>query len=177
MAMALIPPKPVRKMKRSGLALLAALLLVCVFSIRVNEATIVVFVGILSAIGFFGVACREFNLAARLGTKEFLGISGVAGLVAAMGMANLPLRIVFFAFQGEFDRLAGELAAGKPVRFPASIGPFELIAGGVRDQTPYFIDSGNANEINGFVNHPEGHGFNIWSVTPLGRDWAYVSED
>jgi hypothetical protein len=181
----LIPFVPLRKMKASWSALLVACLLVCVFSVWVNEAMIVALVGILSAIVFVAVACREFNLAVRLGTKELWGILGVAALIVALGWTNLPLRVVFLAFHGKFDRLAGELVAGRPVHFPTSIGPFQFVGGGVRDfvvggvrhKTAYFICSGDVNEINGFVNHPEGYGFNLWSVNSLGKGWSYVCED
>lgn len=175
--MSLIPHKPLREMRKSGLALLIAVLLVSLFSIMVNEAKIVALVGIFSGIVFFAVACREFNLAVRLGTKELWGITGIVALIVALGWTNLPLRVVFFAFHREFDRLAGELAASKPVDFPRSVGPFGLVGGGVRNKTVYFISSGNPNEINGFVNHPEGYGFNLWSMTGLGKGWSYVSED
>ena len=175
--MALISHKPVRQMKRSGIALLIAVLLVCVFSIWVNESMIVAAVGILSAIVFFSVACREFNLAVHLGTKELLGISGIAAMIVALGWTNLPLRLVFSAFRGDFDRLTGELVAGKTVTYPTSIGPFQFIAGGVRGETAYLISSGDPHEINGFVNHPEGYGFNIFSVSPVGGGWAYICED
>ena len=32
-------------------------------------------------------------------------------------------------------------------------------------------------EINGFVRHPDGQGFNLWSCIRLDDAWSYIAED
>ncbi len=43
--------------------------------------------------------------------------------------------------------------------------------------TPYLSLNQEGWEIDGFVWHPDGHGFNLWLCITLDDAWSYISED
>lgn len=99
--------------------------------------------------------------------------AGFVGLV----WFNLPLTAVFWMCRPSFERAARRLVETGGIRTPTWIGPFRIRFAGVRDGTPYFGTSKDEGEIDGFVRHPEGAGFNIWSCEKLDADWAFIMED
>ena len=44
-------------------------------------------------------------------------------------------------------------------------------------ETPYLSLNQEEWEIDGFVWHPDGYGFNLWSCITLDDAWSYISED
>jgi len=43
--------------------------------------------------------------------------------------------------------------------------------------TPYLATNTDRQEIDGFVRHPKGLGFNIWSCVDLDDGWSCIAED
>ena len=90
---------------------------------------------------------------------------------------NLPLKAVFYVSRPAFEQAASQLLKSGEVKTPFWIGPFRIRYAGVKNSVPYLGTNKGEWEIEGFVRHPEGEGFNPWSFKKLDRNWAYVSED
>jgi hypothetical protein len=102
-----------------------------------------------------------------------------AAVFVSISCSHLPLRLVFRLHRAEFDRVATLIEKGTPPAVPFWIGPFRITMVGRRGDsgTPYVATNTEKSEIDGFVRHPEGHGFNLWSWIPLDESWSYIAED
>ena len=102
-----------------------------------------------------------------------------AALFLVLTWSHIPLRLVFRLYRPEFDRAAAQVDAGNPPATPFWIGPFRIRMAGRRNPTgpPYLASNRDPYEIEGFVRHPEGRGFNLWSCIALDDAWSYVQED
>lgn len=100
-------------------------------------------------------------------------------LYIAIALSHIPLRITFRIYRSEFDQVAAQIQNGKPPETPFWIGPFKIKMTGVHENSkmPYLASNTDKLEINGFVRHPEGQGFNLWSCIELDDSWSYISED
>ena len=100
-------------------------------------------------------------------------------LFVGIASTHIPLRITFRLYRAEFDRAAAQIEAGDPPATPFWIGPFKIKMAGRRGDsgTPYLSSNQAEWEIEGFVRHPDGHGFNIWSCITLDDEWSYIAED
>jgi hypothetical protein len=98
---------------------------------------------------------------------------------AAVAGSGLPLRFVFHLYRTDFDRVAAQIESGTPPPTPFWIGPFRIRMVGRRGDhgIPYVATNEDESEIDGFVKHPDGHGFNLWSSVTLDEAWAYIAED
>ena len=93
--------------------------------------------------------------------------------------SHIPLRLVFQMYNTEFDQIAVQIQVGTSPSTPFWIGPFKIKMAGQRGDsgTPYLATNTDESEINGFVRHPNGHGFNLWSCIRLNDSWSYITED
>jgi len=102
-----------------------------------------------------------------------------AALFVGIVWSHIPLRIAFRIHRAEFDRVASQIEAGAPPATPFWIGPFRIKMAGHRcdSGTPYLSSNQEEWEIDGFVRHPHGQGFNLWSCITLDDEWSYIAED
>ncbi len=100
-------------------------------------------------------------------------------LFVAITWSHIPVRLVFHACRTKFDQVASQIDAGTPPATPFWIGPYKIEMAGRRGDagTPYVCRNQVSGEITGFVKHPEGRGFNIWSCIRLDDEWSYIAED
>ena len=165
------------------LTLCFGLLAVTAISLVVRDALFVSALSLiaLAVIGWFGVYFA-FRSSATANRSRAVIVSGL-GFVALLGLTNAPIRIAFISMESRFEATSEGILSGNPPHFPTWIGPFRIIGGGIRysDKTPYrvpyLMTGGQDYEIMGFVRDPEGRQFNIWTITSLTKDWAYVEED
>lgn len=159
----------------SGIAVVVASLV----SIILIEETIVILACLVVALAGLvaaGICCIE----AKHGRLQALDVTIVpAVLFIAIAWWHLPLRLVFRAYRPQFDQVAAQIEAGKIPATPFWIGPFRIrMAGRSGDSGPAYLASNREKwEIVGFVRHPDGYGFNLWSCITLDDEWAYISED
>lgn len=94
-------------------------------------------------------------------------------------LSHLPLRTVFRVYRPDFDRAAAMIEKSTPPDTPFWIGPFRITMVGRRGDSgaPYLATNKDQWEIDGFVRHPKGHGFNLWSCVPLDDAWSCIAED
>lgn len=154
---------------------LTAAVAAAVVSLTLKEASLIYLVCALvfvSASVFTG-ACL---LARQFQWQRIRTVLLPAAVFLIIASTHLPLRLAFFLYRGQFDRLASEIQAGAPVETPVWVGPFRIEMAGRRG-VPYLASNRDRWEIDGFVRDPEGHGFNLWSRIPLDGNWAYISED
>ena len=99
-----------------------------------------------------------------------------AVLFAAITWTHLPLKLVF---QSEFERMASAIDEGSMLKTPFWTGPFEIKrVGGDHDSDPPFLATNTGDhDIVGFVMHPKGHGYPVWSCITLDKEWSYTLED
>lgn len=133
------------------------------------------------AVGLFALAFAVIGcLAAHRPRWQVLVIWLIpATLFITIACSHLPLRLTFRAHRAQFDRVAALIEQGAPPAVPFWIGPFRIKMVGRRGDsgTPYVATNRDSSEIDGFVKHPKGHGFNLWSCIPLDDSWAYIAED
>ena len=100
-----------------------------------------------------------------------------AFVFVAVAWPHFPLRLSFDVYQSQFEHVASQIEAGDAPTTPFWIGPFRIRTTGSRDGTPYLGLNQEDWEVDGFVRHPEGDGFNLWSSINLNQEWSYVCED
>ena len=156
-----------------------ALIAATVLSLFIREDSIVILCSM--AVGFFAVVfmlvCCILARRSRLQTllvwlvfaAVFIGVAG----------SHLPLRLIFRLHRAEFDHVVAFIENGIPPAVPFWIGPFRIAMVGQRgdSETPFLATNNDVSEIDGFVRHPQGHGFNLWSSIKLYDSWSYISED
>ena len=100
-------------------------------------------------------------------------------LFVAIAGSHLPLRLAFRLYRSQFEQAALQIEAANPPATPFRIGPFKIRMAGRRGDsgTPYLASNDETYEINGFVRHPDGYGFNLWSCITLDDAWSYIAED
>lgn len=100
-------------------------------------------------------------------------------IFVAIAWSHLPLRLTFRMLRPKFEQAASQIESGNPPSTPFWIGPFRIKMAGRRGDsgTPYLASNEETSEINGFVRHPDGHGFNLWSCITLDDAWSYITED
>ncbi|MCP4135982.1 MAG: hypothetical protein GY754_33745 [bacterium] len=159
-----------------GAVAVGAAILVCVFLI---EETLVK----LSCMAV-GLMALSLAVVRSINTKHSRWRVLASTLIPAVlfiGIAwtHVPLRIAFRIYRSEFDRVASQIESGTPPLVPFRIGPFKIeMVGRRRDSGPPYLGSNQDEwEINGFVKHPDGHGFNLWSCIRLDDVWSYIAED
>ena len=141
------------------------------------------FVRVISLFCLFSMGMLGLTLTRKMDQRKKAWTILLVGSVAWFGLAlaNAPLRMVFAWYQPEFEASARALLRGDRMDFPMYIGPFRLVDGGIRDRggevIPYLMTSGWESEINGFAREPQGKYFNLWAITPLDKNWAYIEED
>lgn len=100
-------------------------------------------------------------------------------LFILIAWSHIPLRLVFWFHRSQFEQVVSEFEAGNPPATPFRIGPFKIKVAGRRGEsgTPYLATNEESSEIEGFVRHPDGQGFNLWSCITLDDEWSYIAED
>ena len=100
-------------------------------------------------------------------------------LFVSLSSSHLPLRLAFQWYQDDFEAIARNLQEGRSPETPFRVGPFLVTEVGRRsgDSIPYFDVRGQRQEVEGFVRHPLGDGFNLWSCISLTENWSYIAED
>jgi len=100
-------------------------------------------------------------------------------LFVAIAWSHVPLHIAFRLHRSQFDEVAAQIEAGDPPVTPFWIGPFKIERAGRRGAsgTPYLAVNAEPSEVDGFVRHPDGHGFNLWSCITLDDSWSVIAED
>lgn len=100
-------------------------------------------------------------------------------LFVAIAWFHIPVRLIFRVYRARFDQVASQIEAGNPPATPFWIGPYKIEMAGRRGETgtPYVCRNQDSGEITGFVKHPAGDGFNIWSCITLDDAWSYIAED
>lgn len=122
--------------------------------------------------------------------RSVIVIPVAIGVIVSVGVTSWPMRASFLIVRPSLDTIAARIDRGENVSFPVRLGLVTLVAAEKRRGVVcLWTDSPNINP-DGFVratpktieNHPaqtEGNGawFNVWSVTPLDKDWTFYSED
>ena len=161
----------------SSIAVVAAIL-VSIFLIEES-------IGILSCLAVVGLVALTVAGVRCIHTKDsrwrVLVLTLVPAAIIFVGIAwpHIPLRLAFRIYRAEVDRAASQIETGTPPQTPFWIGPFKIKMAGRRGNsgTPYLSSNQDEWEIDGFVKHPEGHGFNLWSCIQLDDTWSYIAED
>ncbi len=167
----------IMKIPQSLFLVCFALILAASLFLREEFTVLILSVLVPLVLGLAAIAFLAWS--DRLSLKTIaLTLIGFGGLIA-MGVNHLPLKVAFWACEPHFDSLAEELLAGKTVEFPRQVGPFFILEGGIRESSgdPYLRTGKDEYEFDGFARNPTGEGFNLWSITPLGSHWSYLSED
>lgn len=142
-----------------------------IFLVRVLT---LILLGLIVCVGFYWLG-RINNTSRRAYFALFIGTL----ILAYVGFANVPLKVIFHIHEHRFEALSEKLIRGEELHYPIQIGPFKVIDGGVRDgsEAPYLMTSGHQSEINGFVRDSKGKCFNLWTITRVSKNWAYIEED
>lgn len=169
------------KMRGVGTTLIYSLVwlvLICAISIGVSDELFVPAIALILTPVYFGLGWLWLIKGDLKKIRLWILLIGVL-LGLGLALTHAPLRVAFVYSEPEFDSLAERLMNQEDVDFPLWVGPFRVVDGGIREgaQVPYLMTSGDVHEINGFVRHPTGYGFNIWSMISLGGNWSYVRED
>jgi hypothetical protein len=167
-----------RKMKLilpSAIAILAA----TVVTVVLVEDTIVLLGCILAALAGITVAAVRCIHSKHSRLRALAVTLAPVIIFIAIAWSHLPLRLTFRALRPQFEHAASQIEAGTPPATPFWIGPFKIKMAGRRGDsgTPYLASNEETSEINGFVRHPDGHGFNLWSCITLDDAWSYIAED
>ena len=163
----------------SVIAIVAAVLV----SLFLIEHTLVILsclaVGMVALAMFVAVLVGRSIRAKHSLWRSLLSVLVPAVLFVAIASTHIPLRIIFPIYRAEFDRAAAQIEAGDPPATPFWIGPFKIeMVGRHGDSGPPYLSSNRAEwGIDGFVRHPEGQGFNLWSCITLDDEWSYIAED
>lgn len=156
-----------------------ALLMAIVISIVVIEDTSVILICLAVAlVGLATAAVRSIH--AKESRLHAIGLTLAPVVIfVVVAWSHLPLRLAFRVLRPQFDEAALQIQASNPPDAPFWIGPFRIKMAGRRGDsgTPYLASNEDTWEINGFVRHPDGHGFNLWSCITLDDAWSYISED
>jgi len=159
----------------STIAVLAAVIL----SVFLIEDTIVILSCMAVALVGIAVAAVRY-IHAKRSRLRVLGVTLAPVVIfVAIAWSHLPVRVVFRILRPRFEQAASQIEAGTPPATPFWIGPFKIKMAGRRGEsgTPYLASNEESSEINGFVRHPDGHGFNLWSCITLDDAWSYIAED
>jgi hypothetical protein len=163
-------------MKAPLLILLTALAVVSAASIFIRETLFVSAIGIGAAILAAFAASDRLVQAQRLNCRTSLAVVAGALLISSVSVSNLPLTLTFRAYEARFNALARDLEQGARVEFPRRIGPFLLRSGDKASGTTFLVTTARNSRLGGFARDPAGRGFDLWSISRLGADWAYISE-
>ncbi len=159
--------------------ILGALALSVFLSLIVRERVAVLLATLLIIlIWIFSVsilACIRKKFHWRTATVHLCSLT----IFATSSLYSLPLKLAFSVYEAEFENAVARLSDhSTPSITPMRIGPFTIHQIGQRKSgVPYLATNKDSWEINGFVRHPEGHGFNLWSEITLNENWAYIAED
>ena len=165
----------IKKMIPSGIAVLAATLV----SLFLREDTVGILASFVVVLFALALALARCLRTQRPRWQILASTLIPAALFAGIACSSLPLRLVFRLHRAEFDRVASQIEMGTPPATPFWIGPFKIKMVGRRGDsgTPYVATNEEKSEIDGFVSHPKGDGFNLWSCVTLDDKWAYIAED
>jgi hypothetical protein len=165
----------IKKLIPSVIAVLAAILV----SLFLREDTIGLLASLVVALFALALALARCLRPQRPRWKILVATLVPALLFCVVASSTLPLRLVFRLHRAEFDRVASQIEIGAPPATPFWIGPFKIKMVGRRGDsgTPYVATNQEKSEIDGFVRHPDGHGFNLWSCVRLDDQWSYIAED
>jgi hypothetical protein len=156
-----------------------ALVLAVLISIAVIEDTSVILLSL--AVALVGIAMAIVRcIHAKHSRMRVLGATLAPVIIfVAIFWSHIPLRLTFRMLRPQFEQAALQIKAGTPPATPFWIGPFRIKMAGRRGDsgTPYLASNEETSEINGFVRHPDGHGFNLWSCITLDDAWSYIAED
>ena len=156
-----------------------ALVLAVLVSITVIEDTCVILLSLAVALAGLAMAIVRC-IHAKQSRMRALGavLAPVVIFVVIFG-SRLPVRLTFRMFRPQFEQAALQIKSGNPPATPFWIGPFRIKMAGRRGDSgiPYLASNEETSEINGFVRHPDGHGFNLWSCIALDDAWSYIAED
>jgi len=156
-----------------------AMLLAVLQSLFVRESSMAVLASMAVGLFALAVAAAGFFRSRRPRWRVAASRLIPAALYISILMSHLPLRAVFRIYRPAFDRAAAMIEKGSPPDTPFWIGPFRIRMAGRRGDsgTPYLATNTDRQEIDGFVRHPKGHGFNIWSCVALDDGWSCIAED
>ena len=159
----------------SAVAVVAAILV----SIFLIEQTLVIFLCLAVGMVAIVVTVVRWLHTKQLRWQALVSTLATATLFIGIAWLDIPLRVAFRVYRSEFDRVASEVESGTSPATPFWIGPFKIEMVGRRGDpgTPYLSLNQEEWEIDGFVRHPNGHGFNPWSCITLDDAWSYVAED
>jgi hypothetical protein len=169
---------------------LLALLLLCLSYGSVFLGALVLFCGLPVAIGSgaaWALAPRPHGSRGPVWLRLALVIVSIS-VPASMMVDYWPFRLTFRASRPALDSLADQVAAGKPVHFPAGVGFFRVHACVIDPATGNIglVDGPNPAGRSGFVRTrpaiPPGEflGGPFWNLAlkvDLGDGWWYVEED
>jgi hypothetical protein len=165
----------IKKLIPSGIAVLAAFLV----SVFLREDTVGILASFVVALFALALALARCLRPQRPRWQILASTLIPAVVFAGITCSNLPLRLVFRLHRAEFDRVVSQIEMGALPATPFWIGPFKIKMVGRRGDsgTPYVATNEEKSEIDGFVKHPKGNGFNLWSCVTLDDKWAYIAED
>lgn len=159
---------------------LLAFIFAIVFSIWVREDDAVIILCTLLAVVVACVGGRFLvgNRDART-SGAWIAVLFSVGVPVFVAITDAPLKLAFWFVESRLETLANDVTIGNPPVTPFRAGIFVIKQVGVRGTppVPFFLTSGDLGEINGFVRHPNGYGFNVWSSIRLNDNWAYIAED
>lgn len=83
----------------------------------------------------------------------------------------------FVAHEAQADAIAQRIKDGEAIATPFKIGPYQIKEAGIRNNVVFLWTKTKPSGCSGFVQHPKGDGFNLWSCKKVTPNWAYISED
>ncbi len=112
-------------------------------------------------------------------SRLFAATLAPAIIFILIAVSQIPVRVTFWLYRPQFDRILSQVQAGAPPTTPLWVGPFKIQTVGHRGDsaTPYLATNEQPNEINGFIKQADNRHFNLWSCLSLNQGWAYIVED
>jgi hypothetical protein len=167
-----------KKMKLFLPSAIAALTAVIVTIVLIEDTIVLLACLLVALIGFAVTAVRCIQT--KHSRLRALGLTLAPAIVfLAIAWSHFPLRLTFRILRPRFEQVASQIEAGTPPATPFWIGPFKIKMVGRHGEagTPYLASNAKSYEIDGFVRHPDGRGFNLWSCIRLDDAWSYIAED
>lgn len=90
---------------------------------------------------------------------------------------NWHAQLFFPSLVQEAEKIAMQIKNGETIETPFYLGVYKIKEVGIRKNTVYLWTDPDPSGPTGFVQHPEGVGFNLWSATNVDDNWAYIKED
>ncbi len=161
------------------LCLAASSIAAILLSVWVREESLVYLVSFL--IAALGAGSAIVGGVAAVGYRRQALLLTLAPTIVfvVLSCSHWPLKLAFHFYEDEFEAIARSLENGEVLQTPTRVGPFRIQEVGRRSDgaVPYLDVRGRKGEIVGFVRHPLGEGFNLWSCITLTDNWSFIAED